>query len=86
MFSGSTEDEPGVALQLFVNNHSPWSIDFNVQDNNKWNALMISVLRGKVGNVKVLLDKSEELNLDLNSVDLMCQCQSVVVSCSQKIS
>ena len=32
--SGSTEDEPGVALELFVSNHSQWSIDFNLHENN----------------------------------------------------
>ena len=68
-FSGSTEDEPGVALKIFVNNHSQWSIDFNAQDKYKKNALMISAISGKVGNVKLLLDKSEELHLDLNAVD-----------------
>ena len=81
-FSGSTEDEPGVALKIFVNNHSQWSIDFNAQDKCKRNALMTSALCGKVGNVKLLLDKSEELHLDLNAVDeddetaLMKACKS----------
>ena len=52
--SGSTKDEPGVALQLFVNNHNQWSIDFNIQDNSgKMNALMTSAIAGKVGNVKL---------------------------------
>ena len=70
MISGSTEDEPGVALQLFVNNHDQWSVDFNVQDNLlKRNALMTSAIYGKVGNAKLLLDKSEELDLDLNRVN-----------------
>ena len=68
-FSGSTEDEPGIALKLFVNNHSQWSIDFNAQDKDKRNALMRSAFHGKVGNVKLLLDKSEELHLDLNAVN-----------------
>ena len=70
MISGSTEDEPGVALQHFVNNHDQWSVDFNVQDNLlKRNALMTSAIYGKVGNAKLLLDKSEELDLDLNRVN-----------------
>ena len=81
--SGSTEDEPGVALQLFVNNHSQWSINFTVQDTGgKRNALMTSALCGVIANAKLLLDKSEELKLDLNAVDevdetaLMKACQS----------
>ena len=83
-FSGSTEDEPGVALQLFVDNHSQWSIDFNFRDKKfKMNALMTSALNGKVGNLALLLDKSEELELDLNAMDefdhtsLMFACRSV---------
>ena len=67
--SGSTDDEAGQALQLFVTKQQAWGIDFNIPNENGWNALMNSAVHGKVGNAQLLLAKSDDFKLELNAVN-----------------
>ena len=67
--SGSTDDQAGQALQLFVTKQQAWGIDFNIPNENGWNALMNSAVHGKVGNAQLLLAKSDDFKLELNAVN-----------------
>ena len=87
--SGPTGEEPGAILQLMIAKQQEWGIDFNARNRDGQTPLMRTAIFKwhrpicvTMGNLKLLLQKSEQLRVDVNAVDdigctaLMHACES----------
>ena len=70
-------------MRLMLENHQAWQIDCKLQNNDGESVLMVAVKNGDVDNVRLLMGKAREINLDLNAMDCKDR-TALMIGCFEK--